>query len=108
MINNICFYSKHKYSSNVVEKCFENCNGEIRNNLINTLLKKENLKDLILDEHGNYIVQKIISISDYNTQKYILDFIKEIDLKNVRFGEKLLNKLYIQYPNIMFMREIKN
>ena len=108
MINNICFYSKHKYSSNVVEKCFENCNGEIRNNLINTLLKKENLKDLILDEHGNYIVQKIISISDYHTQKYILDFIKEIDLKNVHFGEKLLNKLYIQYPNIMFMREIKN
>ena len=103
MTNNIVYYSKHKYSSNVVEKTFEHCNGVVKKNLINVILKKENLNDLILDEHGNYIVQKVITISEKETKVYILNYINSISdkLKNVHFGEKLLNKLSIQYPNFI-------
>ena len=32
ILGNICYYSKHKYSSNVVEKTFENWDGEIKKN----------------------------------------------------------------------------
>ena len=102
MTNNIIYYSKHKYSSNVVEKTFEHCNGVVKKNLINIFLKKENLNDLILDEHGNYIIQKVITISDKDTKFYILNYINSISdkLKNVHFGEKLLTKLSMQYPNL--------
>ena len=104
MTNNIVYYSKHKYSSNVVEKTFEHCNGVVKKNLINIILKKENLNDLILDEHGNYIVQKVITISDKETKNYILNYINSISdkLKNVHFGEKLLNKLNILYPKLIY------
>ena len=102
MTNNIIYYSKHKYSSNVVEKTFEHCNGVVKKNLINIFLKKENLNDLILDEHGNYIIQKVITISDKDKKFYILNYINSISdkLKNVHFGEKLLTKLSMQYPNL--------
>ena len=102
MTNNIIYYSKHKYSSNVVEKTFEHCNGVVKKNLINIFLKKENLNDLILDEHGNYIIQKVITISDKDRKFYILNYINSISdkLKNVHFGEKLLTKLSMQYPNL--------
>ena len=102
MTNNIIYYSKHKYSSNVVEKTFEHCNGVVKKNLINIFLKKENLNDLILDEHGNYIIQIVITISDKDRKFYILNYINSISdkLKNVHFGEKLLTKLSMQYPNL--------
>ena len=68
---NIIYYSKHKYSSNVVEKCFDYCSGKTRENLVKIIMKKENLCDLLFDEHGNYIVQKVLSISEIEIQKQI-------------------------------------
>ena len=37
--------------------------------------KKENLRELILDEHGNYVVQKVLSLSDLNVQRAMLRII---------------------------------
>ena len=99
---NVVYYAKHKYSSNVVEKCFDYCDGKYLNNLMTNVQKKENICELILDEHGNYVVQKVVALSDIDKQKEMLKVIISVSekLKNTQHGEKVLNKLMITYPFI--------
>jgi len=99
---NIVFYAKHKYSSNVVEKCFDYCDGIYLKNLINNVQMKENLINLMLDEHGNYVVQKVLSLCNLKKQKAMLSIIKTIfdKLKNLPYGERIINRIVSTYPFI--------
>ena len=99
---NVVYYAKHKYSSNVVEKCFDHCDGNYLRNLMYNVQKKENLRELILDEHGNYVVQKVLLLSEPNTQKDMLKIIVPLfeKLKAFPYGERVINKLYTMYPII--------
>jgi hypothetical protein len=56
----------------------------------------------MLDEHGNYVVQKVISLSNFITQRQILKIIMEnIDkLKSCNHGERVINRLSANYPFI--------
>jgi hypothetical protein len=107
---NICYYAKHKYSSNVVEKCFDFCDGITKQKLINSILKTENIIDLIIDEHGNYVVQKVLALSNNNIQKQMLSIIiTQFDkLKMLSFGERIINRLLASYPDILNMDNINN
>ena len=100
IVGNISYYAKHKYSSNVVEKCFDHCDDKYRNELINNLNKDDVIKDLLLDEHGNYIIQKALMCCDGETQKMFLDVIIPLieKLKGLAFGERIINRLYKSYP----------
>ena len=84
---NVVYYAKHKYSSNVVEKCFDRCDG-------------------------NYVVQKVLSLSDENTRRTMLKQIVPLfdKLKNFPYGEKVIARLRASYPminNIKFMEDQK-
>jgi hypothetical protein len=109
---NVVYYAKHKYSSNVVEKCFDYCDGNYRMNLMVNVQKKENLIELILDEHGNYVVQKVLLLSPPATQKKMLKLIVPAfeKLKRFPYGERVINRLVASYPIITdknFLSEIK-
>ena len=109
---NVVYYAKHKYSSNVVEKCFDYCDGNYRMNLMVNVQKKENLIELILDEHGNYVVQKVLLLSPPATQKKMLKLIVPAfeKLKRFPYGERVINRLVASYPIITdknFLNEIK-
>ena len=99
---NVVYYAKHKYSSNVVEKCFDYCDGIYLQNLMSNVQKKDNLTELILDEHGNYVVQKVLSLSKPNVQKAMLKIIVPLfdKLKNFAYGERVINRLMVSYPII--------
>ena len=108
---NVVYYAKHKYSSNVVEKCFNYCDGNYRLNLMLNVQKKENLIELILDEHGNYVVQKVLSLSPPATQKNMLKLIVPAfeKLKRCPYGDRVINRLVGTYPIITdsnFLSEI--
>ena len=94
---NIIFYSNQKFSSNVVEKCFED--KFIKDKVIKQILIEENFKSILLDNFGNYVIQKAILSSDEETQdkffKMIIPLIPELEKLN--FGQKLLSKLLIQH-----------
>ena len=100
--SNVVFYAKHKYSSNVVEKCFDYCDGVYLKTLMNNVQKKENLVKLILDEHGNYVVQKVLSLSSSKKQKNMLIIIKSLfdKLKNLPYGDRVINRIVMTYPYI--------
>lgn len=73
MLNNLIHYSKHKYSSNIIEKCFDFCDTSIKQQLLQLLSIKETIDELLIDEHGNYIVQKVLACSDVDTQNELLN-----------------------------------
>jgi pumilio RNA-binding family len=97
--NNIIFYSNNKFSSNAVEKCFENEN--IKNDFIKLFMIKEIFEKIILDKFGNYVAQKAIATADDNEKIILIDLLRLLipELKNKYFGEKLLSKMEFLYPN---------
>ena len=99
---NVVYYAKHKYSSNVVEKCFDYCDGIYLQNLMSNVQKKDNLTELILDEHGNYVVQKVLAMSKPDMKKEMLRIIIPLfdKLKNCSYGERVINRLMVSYPII--------
>ena len=99
ILDNVAYYSKHRYSSNVVEKCFDFCGKNEIKKLAEKLSPTEVLADLIMDEHGNYVIQKALSCCDFKEQEVILKNIIPLipKIKNVSFGEKLLSRL-MAYP----------
>ena len=103
IIENVCYYAKHKYSSNVVEKCFEYCDGLTRQKLICSLIKSEVIGELMFDEHGNYIIQKALACSDAETQKIILRAVlpQFTKLKELHFGERIISRLSKTYAGII-------
>ena len=103
IIKNPSFYSKHKYSSNVVEKSFDYCDDNIKNKLIEILSNKEIICDLMLDPHGNYVIQKALSCAEKKVQDIMIENLTDIipDLRNVSFGERILNRLGILYPQLI-------
>lgn len=102
LLENVCYYSKHKYSSNVVEKCFDYCDNHTRHKLIEALAKQEVINDLILDEHGNYVVQKVLACIDYRTQTQLLQGIMPLfpRINELSFGEHIISRLMISYPQL--------
>ena len=100
--DNIPYYSKHRYSSNVIEKCFDFCGKKEKKILIEKISTPEIISDLILDEHGNYVIQKALYFADYKEKEIILNHIKPLipKIRKTTFGEKLLSRLYSLYPQL--------
>ena len=94
--DNAPYDSKHRYSSNVIGKCFDFCGKKEKKKLIEKLCTPEIISELILDEHGNYVIQKALYYAEYKEKEIILNHIKPLiqKIKNTSFGEKLLYRLY--------------
>ena len=52
--NNIIYLSKQKFSSNVIERCFDYCKDAAKNILINYICEEKVVGELLLDMYGNY------------------------------------------------------
>ena len=98
--DNIQYYSKHRYSSNVIEKCFDHCGKREQKILVQKICSPTVISDLILDEHGNYVVQKALYYADPKEKEIILNNIIMLTpkIRLTSFGEKLLNRLVLKYP----------
>ena len=102
-INNIIKLSKKKYSSNVIEKCLETCSPKMVNKLIEIFNNEIVIRDLIKDMFGNYVIQKLLIVCvDDKIRNHILNIIaSEFNaLSNLSFGNKLIKKLMMAYPEI--------
>ena len=100
--DNVPYYSKHRYSSNVIEKCFDFCGKKDKRKLIEKISTPETISDLILDEHGNYVIQKALFYAEPKEKELIINIIKPLipKIKAVSFGEKLLLRLFSLYPQL--------
>ena len=64
--------SRHKFASNVVEKCLAYCDSDDRDALIREMLgpdeANEPLLAMMTDQFANYVVQKLLEICDERQQ----------------------------------------
>lgn len=97
---NIVSFSNQKFSSNVVEKCFEVF--EMKDKVLDELIKSNNFEQILLNEYGNYVIQKALMKSDQNKQQIMFKLLVPLvnKLQCLPFGQKLLSKLFIQYPRL--------
>ena len=102
---NIVDLSKQKYSSNVVDT-FIMKKDKFSKMIIDDIIKNNQIKDMITDQFGNYVIQKAMNISDQETLNKIIEQIKPIipELLLSNFGKKIINKLMNQY-NIVFQTD---
>ena len=88
---NLVDYCKSQFSSNAIEKCFENSENMIREHILNSLFKNnsDNIIDILLDNHGIYVIQKALKINNSFYKKKLCEIInkKENELKNINFGD---------------------
>ena len=95
---NIVKLSKEKFSSNVIDKCIIK-NYDKSNRLIESIIKKNIIKEIIVDQYGNYVVQKALNISGKEVCSKIIRQIKPIlgDLQKTNIGKKIYEKLNQNY-----------
>jgi hypothetical protein len=100
IIKNIVFFSNQKFSSNVVEKCFEV--EEMKDKVIDVIIKDNNFEQILLNEYGNYVIQKALLKSDQIKQQLLFKLFVPLvhKLQCLPFGQKLLSKLFILYPRL--------
>ena len=94
--------SSQKYSSNVVEACIgENIN--IRVKVIDKLIEKNNVMTLIVDQYGNYIVQKSLKLVKGDKFMYMIDQIKKSvkNLNQTGHGRKIFENLQKKYKDYL-------
>jgi SOS response regulatory protein OraA/RecX len=107
--NKISFFSTQKFSSNVIEKCFED--NEIKNKIIEYLLINDNFKNILLNNYGNYVCQKaLLYCNEENQNKFFKIIVNNSqELQMLSFGQKLISKLLIQYPKLsLYMLNIQS
>ena len=78
--------------------------------MIQKIKNPEIIKALLLENYGNYVVQKGLNYAENDDRNNILAIIGKLseELKQVEFGNKLLNKLMIKYPNLIDYMSDKN
>jgi len=95
---NMVNFCKSKYSANVIEKCFENCENMIREHILNSLLtnNSENIVDILIDQYGIYVIQKAFKINNIIYKNKLIEIInsKEKELKKINFAD-------YKYKNIL-------
>ena len=101
IVNNIKAYTSNKYSSVVIERLLDSSNEYIKNVIIKKLCKTENdIVELIYHSYGNYVLQKIISVTKDNQ---ILGLIYKTVMKNknsmykLSYGKKIMKEISVAY-----------
>ena len=104
IVNNIKAYTLNKYSSVVIERLLDCSNENIKNVIIRKLCKTENdIVELIYHSYGNYVLQKIISVTKDNQ---ILGLIYKTVMKNknsmykLSYGKKIMKEISVAYTLI--------
>ena len=105
IMNNLLFLCKEKYASNVLEK-FIFYNSKESKIFLNKIINDVNIiYELITDQYGNYIIQRVLSTINIQERiqifKFILGWFEEI--KNLSFGTRLITKLFERYKEFNLM-----
>ncbi|KAJ2006062.1 mRNA binding protein puf3 [Coemansia thaxteri] len=92
--------SKHKFASNVVEKCIAYGDPKDRKALIDeiTLVRRDgscHLVTMMKDQYANYVVQKMLDVVKVNQREQILTKIQPhmAALKKFTYGKHLITKV---------------
>ena len=74
----------------------------MKGKVIDEILKNNNFELMLLNDYGNYVIQKALNKADKNKQLLLLKALVPLvdKLQKKLFGQKLLQKLIISYPKL--------
>lgn len=101
--DSIINFSCQKFSSNVIEACIDN-NTTLKKKTIEKLIEDDCIiSKLIIDQFGNYIVQKALQNSEQKEFDIIINIIKnnEKKLKQSQHGKVVYEKLMKNYKKYL-------
>ncbi|KAF2854913.1 ARM repeat-containing protein [Plenodomus tracheiphilus IPT5] len=91
-------FSKHKFASNVVERCLVCGNDSQRNTLVSTVISKNdrgesNILNLLKDGYGNYVIQKLLeTLGREDYQIFVTALKPELDkAKKIISGKQIVS-----------------
>lgn len=91
-------FSKHKFASNVVERCLTCGDDEQRREVVNAFIAKDqrgenNLLTLLKDGYGNYVIQKLLETLNREDYDVFVDALKpELEkAKKVISGKQIVS-----------------
>ena len=84
----------------MVEHCLDN--KKFRDLIIEEFSKQYIFNYIFLNEYGNYVIQKVLSIVDDDKRNIFFNYIIQSSkqLKTLPFAPKLISKLLINYPKL--------
>ena len=88
--DNLIYYCKSQFSSNVIEKCFENDENYVKEYILEYLLShyKDSIIELLFNPYGIYIIQKALnSNSTYKIKLCEVINEKSNELKNINLND---------------------
>ncbi len=107
---NLIEISLHKNGCCAIQKCLEIATGIVKRSLINNII--ENCLSLIIDPYGNYVVQHVIYLRDYEVNKQIIkSLLKDIIFfSKQKFSSNVVEKvtsLIIHLTSILVFRLLR-
>jgi len=107
---NLLQYSQHKFASNVVEKCLQYANRKDRDEMIWKIINatfditqpldkstggQTFLEAMVRDPYANYVVQKVIEVSDEHQRATILRYVRDNinQLRKYTYGKHIILSL---------------
>ncbi|KAI1807701.1 ARM repeat-containing protein [Daldinia bambusicola] len=87
--------SRHKFSSNVMEKCIRCGNDDSKDMMVNELLAPGEMERLLRDSFGNYVVQTALDHCTYHMKIPLVEAIRPIvpTVRNTPYGRRLQAKI---------------
>ncbi|KAL6839756.1 hypothetical protein ACP4OV_030444 [Aristida adscensionis] len=92
----VVILSKQKFASNVIEKCLTFGTPEERDGLIGEIISSgQTFQELMKDQFGNYVVQRVLQTCDDKYLEMILSSIKLHlnELKNYTYGKHIVARV---------------
>lgn len=95
VINNISFYSKHKYAYYVIQKVLLHSNYSEKQKFLEKITKTEIINDLVFDQKGNFIIIEALNYADDNQKNLILNNVNNLkqQIEESPEGKKFLEKI---------------
>ena len=93
-------FSTQKYSSNVIEKCLDCCDENTKEIISQKFCDPNIISKLLFDMYGNYVLQKVLFISEEPTRSQLISLIGPLlpSLPLYNFGQQLYTKLIVSFP----------
>ncbi|KXJ96878.1 armadillo-type protein [Microdochium bolleyi] len=87
--------SRHKFSSNVIEKCLRCATEPSTDAMVRELLNSGEMDKLLRDSFGNYVVQTALEHSSYSMKPQLADVIRPLlpSIRSTPYGRRLQAKI---------------
>ena len=72
IIGKVLKLSVTKYSSNVIEKCMEKAEGDLKEKIINEFVNTDHILELMINKYGTYVIQKALTLASSNMKEELL------------------------------------